>query len=129
LICSSTFANAATVDFLVNVPKVTSFGKSWHRQAKRVVQCGSSELIQAMDAEYLSISAPAKLSQFSKQEQQRILQLPKKVIIAKLQYKQYVTNLPLASSLTISDLDNFLLKSCALYFYCREQLEKGDQHT
>jgi DNA-binding transcriptional regulator YdaS (Cro superfamily) len=50
--------------------------------AKRVVESGNRALIQAMDEERIGISTAAKLTRYSMEEQQRILSLSRKEIIA-----------------------------------------------
>lgn len=52
-----------------------------YRDAKRVVELGSSALIQAMDEERIGISTAARLTRYSVEEQQQILNLSHQEII------------------------------------------------
>ena len=52
-----------------------------YREAKRVVELGGAALIQAMDEERIGISTAARLTRFSIEEQERILNLSHKEII------------------------------------------------
>lgn len=90
-----------------------------YQQAKRVVQSGSSLLIQAMDEERISVSIAAKLAKLSYAEQQDLLQLTKKEVIAHLRKSHRKTYL-----LTHDHLNNFLLNCLHVYFYLKKSLER-----
>ena len=63
-----------------------------YREAKRVVELGSSALIQAMDAERIGISTAARLTRYPAEEQERILNLSHKEIIHYGKEKKKPTN-------------------------------------
>jgi len=66
----------------VMAAKQAGFGNNeTYRQAKRVVQQGIFPLVQAMDANHVSISNAAIIAKLPAQEQEKILQQDKKKII------------------------------------------------
>lgn len=84
-----------------------------YRQAKRVIECGSWELIDAMDSGHIAISAAVKLIDLPQSEQLKILQLSKKEIIAQIKRSKQVNSYP--RPLTQDDLDTFLLSALNIY--------------
>lgn len=101
------------------------FSKDRYRQAKKIVQLGVTELIDALDNQQLSLSLAAKLAKLSATEQRRLLQLSKKEILNQL--RKIVQKSDTANSYSsLLELNEFITKYLQLCFYLMPSIEGDD---